>query len=112
MARLQGMIKQTTGLGMPVFQGRSLFFKDFGVMPTRAPVVVVVGAPIAPPKLDAPFCPEVDRTTDKAVNEHGKILLEWHGEYIQALQELYETHKDQPWNLPGKQRTSELQIVR
>jgi 2-acylglycerol O-acyltransferase 2 len=112
MARLQRMVKQTTGLGMPVFQGRSLFFQDFGVMPERKPVVVVVGAPLAPPTLDAPFCPEVDRTTDQALNAHGKILLEWHGKYIQALQELYETHKDQPWNLPGKQRTSELQIVR
>lgn len=109
---LQAFAKKTTGMAMPIFKGRSILFKDFGIMPQRKPVVVVVGAPIAPPKLDAgaAFHPEIDRKTDKAKNKDGEILKEWHAKYVSSLQELYSKHKDATWNFPGKSRRSSLKI--
>ena len=105
IARIQDMVKRATGIAMPIFQGRSIFLKEFGVMPNRTPVCVVVGAPIEPPELKdrASFKPEIDRKTDKPLNKDGEVLIEWHEKYMKALKELYKTHEDAEWNLPGRQ---------
>lgn len=116
--KIQKFIKGTLGFGMPLFRGRSMFLKEMGIMPKRTPVVVVVGKPIAPPtslpggKALAEFAPKVDRSNDTALNEDGKILLEWHKKYVQALNELYHQHKDATWNMPGKSRSKSLKILR
>ena len=92
--------------------------KEVGILPYRTPVVVVVGAPIAPPTIQQlhgkayrDFSPKIDRTTDKAQNEDGKLLQEWHRRYVQALEELYNTHKDAQWNMPGKSRSKSMRIL-
>lgn len=114
IARLQKLVKDTTGIAMPLFQGRSLFFLDVGTMPIRTPVCVVVGAPIEPPALLDPhsFRPDVDRTTDKALKKDGEILIEWHAKYMAALTELYKLHEDANWNQPGRHRRSSIRIVK
>jgi len=97
-----------------LFKGRSIFLRDVGIMPKRKPVVVVVGAPIPPPKLDperrAKFNPIIDRKTDEPLNKDGEMVKELHTRYIKALQDLYAKHKDQRWNIPGKSRRSSLTI--
>lgn len=117
IARLQRFVKRTTGMGMPIFQGRSIFLKDFGVMAKRTPVVVVVGAPIAPPDFlsqeqRTAFKPIIDRETDKPLNKDGQVLIEWHAKYIKALQELHSAHKNAKWNIPGQNRRTSLKIVK
>ncbi len=86
-------------------------------MPRRRPVVVVVGKPIPPPTVEelgdaSVFSPKIDRATEEPLNDHGKVLLEWHSKYVHALEELYNEYKDAPWNSPGKGRDASLKIVR
>jgi 2-acylglycerol O-acyltransferase 2 len=116
IARFQRWLKQTTGFAMPLFQGRSIFFKSFGVMPMRKPVVVVCGAPIEPPtfvsaEARAKFDPQIDRKTNEPLNKDGEILVEWHSNYVKALKELYDKYKDAKWNQPGYSRQGTMAIV-
>lgn len=113
MASFQALVKKWTGLGMPLFQGRSILFQDIGIMPQRKPLVVVVGAPIAPPPLKSSgFRPEIDPQTGEALNEDGRILNEYHAKYMEAIEDLYKTYKDAPWNIPGRDRRKSLAIVK
>lgn len=102
-----------------MFRGRSIFLKEVGILPYRTPVVVVVGAPIAPPTNDElqgrecrDFAPKIDRSTDEALNADGKLLKEWHTRYVNALEALYNQHKDAQWNMPGKSRSKSMRILR
>jgi 2-acylglycerol O-acyltransferase 2 len=124
----QKFARESFGVAVPLFSGRSVFFKSLGVMPRRRPVVVVVGNPIPPPTLEelgnnhqsseagvvaaTAFHPKIDRATDQPLNEHGRILIEWHSKYVLALEELYHEYKDAPWNSPGKRRQDSMRIVR
>jgi hypothetical protein len=119
----QKFAKESFGVAVPLFSGRSVFFKSLGVMPRRRPVVVVVGKPIPPPNLEdlgnhqseagvAAFHPKIDRATDQPLNDHGRVLIEWHSKYVLALEELYHDYKDAPWNSPGKRRQDSMRIVR
>lgn len=114
MTKIQDMLKKWTGLGMPVFQGRSILFKEVGIMPQRKPVVVVVGAPIPPPSFDTTkgFHPQIDRKTGKAMNDDGQVLIDYHHKYVEALEELYKKHKHAPWNIPGHELRKSLKIIR
>lgn len=109
---IQAGVKRYLGLGMPIFAGRSMLFKDFGVMPQRKPVVVVVGAPIPPPRIATKFQPQIDRHTDQPLNEHGEILKEHHAKYVKALKALHDKYKNARWNQPGRDRRKSLMIVR
>lgn len=111
---LQHAVKKYLGFALPIFAGRGFFLQNFGVMPNRKPVVVVVGAPIPPPRRPGQelFHPLIDRETDEPINEHGKILKEHHAKYIQALEDLHATYKNATWNSPGRGRRSSLKIVR
>ena len=115
----QKFARETFGVAVPIFAGRSVFFKSLGVMPRRRPVVVVVGKPIPPPSCEelggckmTEFSPKIDRATDQPLNEHGKVLIKWHAKYVHALEELYHDYKDAPWNSPGNKREQSLCIVR
>ena len=114
VASMQTLVKKNFGFAMPVFEGRSIFFLNFGVMPQRKPVNVVVGAPIPPPKLDdyKAFAPSIDRKTDEPKNKDGEILKEHHAKYIEGLEKLYHTYKNAPWNQPGKGRRSSMRIIK
>lgn len=114
VARVQNIVKNFTGIAVPIFRGRSIFFKDFGLMPRRSPVVVVAGAPIEPPTLTAErrrnFQPKFDRQTNKPSNEDGKTVDALHATYVKALEELYAKLKDAKWNSPGRNRMASLRI--
>jgi 2-acylglycerol O-acyltransferase 2 len=102
-AKVQRRIYELTGVGLPFFNGRSIFFKQFGLMPQRRPIVVVVGAPLAPPA-DA-------RTLAPQSAEMREAVEKLHDEYVQALRQLYAAHKDAPWNLPRLRRSGTLQVI-
>ena len=123
----QKFVQSTFGIAVPLFTGRSIFFKSLGIMPRRRPVVVVVGKPIPPPtpqelklgsKIDNDddqefrFSPKIDRKTGKPLNDHGRLLIEWHARYVKALEELYHEYKDARWNPPGNNRRQSMAIVR
>lgn len=114
VARVQYWVKKVTGVAMPIFKGRSIFFRDFGFMPRRKPIAVVVGAPIEPPKLDdarrASFKPQFDRKSGKPLNEDGELVEKMHSQYVKSLRELYAAHKDAQWNIPGRHRVESLRI--
>ena len=118
LASFQRFVKKNFGFAMPVFQGRSVFLRNHGIMAKRTPVCVVVGSPIPPPKLDQyngdnkKFHPLVDRSTDKPLNDDGKILIEWHSKYMKALQDLDSRYKNASWNLPGIKRRRSLRIIK
>jgi len=119
VSTFQKFVKNTFGVAVPLFTGRSIFFKSLGVMPKRKPVVVVVGKPIEPPTTRdlkglsrKKFNPIIDRNTDEPLNDHGRILKEWHNKYVEELESLYHTYKDAQWNHPGQNRHQSLRIVR
>ena len=38
--------------GRPIFHGRGVFNYDFGLLPHRRPINIVIGEPIAPPAIE------------------------------------------------------------
>jgi len=113
----QQLIKRVAGFTVPLFRGRSILFKDVGLMPHRVPINVVCGAPIAPPHLDAErrksFSPKYDRSKDGApLNDDARLVDAQHHVYVQALLALYEAHKDAEWNQPGLEREESLKIAK
>jgi len=114
IARFQAMVKKVTGMAMPIFKGRSILFRDFGLMPMRRPIVVVVGSPIDPPTLDEEkrknFKPKFDRATSRPLDDDAELVQAMHKKYVESLQKLYSTHKDSAWNVPGQLRSGSLKI--
>lgn len=83
--RFQLYCKQLIGITPPAFYGRSLskglwrrLFGEVGVLPKREPIEVVVGHPIAVPRMASPST---------------EIIDEYHKKYCDALKDLYETHR-------------------
>lgn len=101
---------------MPLFRGRSMFFDNFGLMPARKPIFVVVGAPLDIPPNNMTeeqrtnLKPKFDKITKEPLNEDAKIVDELHKKYIAALQQLYSQMKDAKWNLSGQKREKSMKI--
>ena len=83
--RFQLYCKQLIGVTPPAFYGRSLskglwrrLFGEVGVLLKREPIEVVVGQPIAVPRISSPST---------------EIIDEYHKKYCDALKDLYETHR-------------------
>ncbi|ODV90514.1 hypothetical protein CANCADRAFT_107152 [Tortispora caseinolytica NRRL Y-17796] len=77
--RLQTFIKSKLGFAVPLMYGRGVFNYDFGLLPYRRPVKVVVGNPIA-----VPYLP------DHPVREIERI----HGLYVDELMRIWNENKD------------------
>ncbi|BEJ15231.1 hypothetical protein CspHIS471_0409980 [Cutaneotrichosporon sp. HIS471] len=90
--RFQKWFQSTFGFTVPLFHGRSVFTYNYGLMPYRRPVTVVVGSPIAVKQIDKPTDEEVQAV---------------HKEYIEALLALWDKYKDKY----AKDRKSELKLV-
>mmetsp|Transcript_2990 Transcript_2990/g.7308 ORF Transcript_2990/g.7308 Transcript_2990/m.7308 type:complete len:105 (+) Transcript_2990:925-1239(+) len=102
-AILQRAVYEWSGVGLPFFNGRSLIFKEIGLMPRRRPIFVVVGVPLAPPTNSASLragSPELKAATN-----------ELHAQYVLALRNLYEQHKDAHWNVPSLKRVGTLKVL-
>lgn len=90
--RFQKWFQGTFGFTVPFFHGRGVFTYNYGLMPHRRPVTVVVGSPIPVKQADKPTDEEVQAV---------------HRQYIQALQDLWDKYKDEY----AKDRKSELELV-
>lgn len=90
--KIQMLIKKLVGFTVPLFHARGVLNYDFGILPYRRPVNIVVGRPI-------PI--EQDR------NPSEKLVNEVHEQYVQELIRLWETWKD----TFAKDRAAELEII-
>lgn len=109
--RLQAHVLRNFGFSLPLFRGRDLFCKDFGLLPRRQPVTVVVGAPIAVPSVDAKtFWPKWDKLGEPT-NEDAKVVDEVHKHYIEELRLISKKYKGAEWNLPGQEMMARQQTL-
>ena len=60
-----------------MFFGRGIFQYNYGIVPHRKPVTVVIGKPVPVPKTPNPTAEDI---------------LSMHKKYVEALQELYDTY--------------------
>lgn len=90
--KVQLVIKKVLGFTVPLFHARGVFNYDYGLMPYRRPVNVVVGRPI---KVQQAAKPEDD------------YINEIHSLYVKELERIWEEWRDEF----ASERTSELEIV-
>jgi len=88
----QMVMKKAMGFTLPLFHARGVFNYDFGLMPYRRPINIVVGKPVK----------VVQQGTVDPV-----YLDQVHKEYVDELLRLWNTHKD----TFAKDRESEFEIV-
>ena len=82
----QSFFHKTLGFFVPIFYGRGMFQYNFGFLPYRRQVTVVIGEPL-----------DCSGHVGKVTNER---VDEIHAKYLKMLQKLYDKHKDQ-YELPG-----------
>lgn len=79
LRRVQGWFKPLFGFTPPLFWGRGFLQYTWGWVPRRKRIVTVVGKPLEVPKVECPSEEEVDRV---------------HRQYMDALVQLFNDHKD------------------
>lgn len=77
--QVQTFLKNKIGFTLPLMHARGIFNYDFGIIPYRRPINIVVGNPIDIPKIDKP--------TEAQVSHY-------HGLYVEGLHQLFDAHKD------------------
>eukprot|EP00128_Syssomonas_multiformis_P018906 Colp12_sorted_trinity150504_noHs@33055 len=92
LREIQNDFQNAMGFTIPFFFGRGIFQYNWGLMPKRIPLISVVGAPIDCPKIAEPTQADVDK---------------YHDLYVNALQELYNQHKD----IYARERKRSLMLV-
>ncbi|KAL9065049.1 MAG: hypothetical protein Q9157_007612 [Trypethelium eluteriae] len=90
--KLQLWVKKHFGFTVPLFHARGIFNYDFGMMPYRRPLNVVVGRPLMVQQQSKP---------------EDKYVEELHAEYVKELKRIWDEWKD----VFAKERTGELEIV-
>ncbi|KZF26877.1 DAGAT-domain-containing protein [Xylona heveae TC161] len=90
--KVQLLIKKLLGFTIPLFHARGVFNYDFGMMPYRRPLNIVVGRAIKVTQQSKPEDAYVDQI---------------HEMYVMELERLWEDWKD----VFAKNRTAELEIV-
>lgn len=75
---VQTFLKNKIGFTLPLMHARGIFNYDFGIIPYRRPINIVVGHPIQIPKIEKP--------TEAQVTHY-------HGLYLEGLYGLFEAHK-------------------
>ncbi|KAK9461124.1 diacylglycerol acyltransferase-domain-containing protein [Lipomyces oligophaga] len=78
--KIQNFIKKITGFTLPLLHARGVFNYDWGLMPYRRPITLVVGKPIHVPYISHPTESEIDV---------------YHEQYCKELRRLWDTYKSQ-----------------
>ncbi|KAL3232671.1 Diacylglycerol O-acyltransferase 1 [Nakaseomyces bracarensis] len=78
--RIQLWVKENFGFTIPIFYARGLFNYDFGLLPFRAPLNVVVGKPI--------------HVKEQQDEPDPKLVDYYHELYIEELKKVYMDHRD------------------
>ncbi|KAK9366792.1 diacylglycerol acyltransferase-domain-containing protein [Lipomyces kononenkoae] len=96
--KIQTFIKKAAGFTLPLMYARGIFNYDFGLMPYRRQMTLVVGKPIAVPYVAQPTEAEIEV---------------YHKQYIDELKRLWDTYKDEYFiDHTGKGiKNSELRFV-
>ncbi|KAG0004597.1 diacylglycerol O-acyltransferase 1 [Entomortierella chlamydospora] len=91
--KVQQMMKKFLGFTMPMFHGRGVFNYEFGLLPKRRPVHIVIGKPIHVVKVEG-------GPTTEQIQDLQKL-------YIDELLRIWECYKDKF----SPNRTQELQLI-
>ncbi|KAG0034040.1 diacylglycerol O-acyltransferase 1 [Podila clonocystis] len=91
--QMQQLLKRVAGFTAPIFNGRGVFNYEFGLLPRRKPVYIVIGKPIHVKKVEG------SPTTEQ--------LEELQKKYIDEVLEIWERYKDKY----AVGRTQELRII-
>ncbi|KAK9467092.1 diacylglycerol acyltransferase-domain-containing protein [Lipomyces arxii] len=95
--KIQTLIKKALGFTLPLMHARGIFNYDFGLMPYRRPITVVVGKPIPVPYVAQPTEAEISV---------------YHQRYMDELQRLWDTYKHKYYiDYSGTGATGELRFV-
>lgn len=81
-------LKRVFGFTIPFFHARGIFNYDFGLLPYRRDVDIVIGEPIIVPFLPSPTKQEVDK---------------YHNMYVDGLKNLFEENKSKFKNAEGRE---------
>ncbi|CAD5220369.1 unnamed protein product [Bursaphelenchus xylophilus] len=74
LRQLQSLIKKVCGFCPPLFHGRGIIYRSFGILPFRRPIKTVVGAPIHVDRVENPTREQVDELHQKYVDELVKLF--------------------------------------
>ncbi|CAD5214510.1 unnamed protein product [Bursaphelenchus okinawaensis] len=81
LRQVQTLIKKVCGFCPPLFHGRGLLYKSFGLLPFRKPITTVVGAPIQVEKVEEPTHEQINELHQKYVRELTKLFNEHKSKY-------------------------------
>ncbi|KAJ9049522.1 diacylglycerol O-acyltransferase 1 [Entomophthora muscae] len=79
VSKFQKILKKFTGFTLPVYYGRCAFAYNYGLMPRRSPLNIVIGPPVDTVRTAKPSAEQVDQI---------------HTQYMDALKDLYERNKE------------------
>ncbi|KAG0028624.1 diacylglycerol O-acyltransferase 1 [Podila clonocystis] len=91
--QVQQFLKKVLGFTIPIFNGRGVFNYEFGLLPRRKPVHIVVGKPIRVSKVEG--------------SPTSEQLMKLQKQYIDEVMSIWEQYKDKY----AAGRTQELRIV-
>jgi hypothetical protein len=92
---LQARLQKLLGFATPVFCGRGVFNLDFGLLPHRRPIAIVVGPPLELRRVSAAGA-RASEMGERWLAEDAEgvaLVEEWHAAYVEAVRALYEAHK-------------------
>uniref|UniRef100_A0A7S2R9X6 Acyltransferase n=1 Tax=Mucochytrium quahogii TaxID=96639 RepID=A0A7S2R9X6_9STRA len=102
--KFQEFIRRKLGFATPVFWGRSIVTGNWGLLPHRKPVIVVVGKPITLPKL-----PDHLKGAALSTTPEGRAMVDkYHDIYVKSLRELWDNFK----NRLAMDRQGSLRVVK
>lgn len=81
--KMQWWMKQNFGFTIPLFYARGVFNYDFGLLPHRLPINIVVGKPIAVPFRPSPSMAEIDYYHELYVEELQNIFNRYKHDFMQ-----------------------------
>ncbi|KAI9014227.1 diacylglycerol acyltransferase-domain-containing protein [Hyaloraphidium curvatum] len=88
LPQISNFFKKTFGFTTPLIHGRGIFTYNYGILPRRRPIHVVVGKPIATPKTE---------------NPSDELVRQYHKQYQDGLKEIFDEWKER---LSPKRRQS------
>ncbi len=77
LRRFQEIVERFWGFPPVLFFGRGIFQYNYGIVPHRKALTVVIGKPIRVEKIESPSREQIEAM---------------HAKYVEALKELYETY--------------------
>ncbi len=81
LRRFQKWFEKNMSFSPPIFYGRGIFQYNFGFIPHRRPLNVVVGEPIPVPKVEEPTSEDIVRLHDKYVEALKALYKEYNPKY-------------------------------